>query len=93
MRVDVFLGGTLGYSGFELPRIIARGLVDIGDPGMPHIAKEIGQPAWEVADLPFLFGDFTMEGDKYEPFLAAEEAKAIYKEMADAANLVYVGAW
>lgn len=88
LKIEVFEGGTLGYSGFELPLLTARGMIEMSEAKGNNIASNFNEPAFEVAILPFIFSHFSPEFDKIEPRLATEEAWPIFERLAGKHNLV-----
>lgn len=88
LKIEIFEAGVLGYTGFELGRIVARGMLEMASTMAAAIATD--KPAFEADTLPLLFPVWSPEYDKIAPRLAVKEAKPIYDRMADELNLVWL---
>lgn len=92
LQVEIFEAGTLGYSGFELQRVVGKGMLDAAQT-MAALLGKGSKRAFGASSLPFLFNEFNPEYDKIAPRLAVEEAEPIFQEMANKMNLHYFNGW
>ena len=89
LKIKVYLGGTLGYSGFQLANVCAKGAVTmVVASGQATSAVD---PIFSASDQPFRFPKLSFEYDKIQPRLAFKEAKPIYDKHAAKLGLVDLG--
>jgi len=87
LEIKVLEAGTLGYSGFEIHKVVGDRLLEMAIAMAGGIGTEM--PAFAVSELPFMFSDWKPEWNKIAPRLAVEEAEPILQEMAGKMKLVY----
>ena len=90
LKIKVFEGGTLGYTGFEMPQVVRDGLVDMAVIFAGILGSK--QPAFSACELPFLFSNWKPDYDKIAPRLAVMEALPIYQKMANEMGLQFFNA-
>jgi TRAP-type C4-dicarboxylate transport system substrate-binding protein len=56
LKIDFYVAGTLGYSGFEHHRVVGDGLLEIGETTAAAITEE---PLFGILSQPMLFNDIT----------------------------------
>jgi TRAP-type C4-dicarboxylate transport system substrate-binding protein len=89
LKIKTYLGGTLGYSGFDLANVCAKGAVQMVVASGQATATI--DPVFAAADQPFRFPKLSFDYDKIEPRLAMLEAKPIYDRHAAALGLENLG--
>ena len=89
LKIKVYPGGTLGYSGLELANVCAKGAVTMVVASGQ--ATSTIDPIFAAADQPFRFPKLSFDYDKIQPRLAFKEAKPIYDRHAAKLGLVTLG--